>query len=155
MGLFNLYEAKMNNKANIKISLMNENTIYYNNHFHEDGSYRKGSLIKAPNMEIEDIDFRIVNIDNSTYKKKIYFRPNVNIKIGEYIKVKDKDEYYLINEFNSNLLSPYAVVRKCTQILKYKGLSKDIIIPCYIENSSYGSKGELTNVELESDFDSR
>ena len=155
MGLFDLYEAKMENKINVNSSLIADNITYYNNHFHEDESYRQGSLIKSPNMEIEETDFRIVNVDNSTYEKKIYFRPNTNIKIGEYIKVKDKDEYYLVNEFESNLLSPYATARKCTQILKYKGLSNDIIIPCYIENSSYGSKGELTNVEQESDFDSR
>src|SRR5574344_2078732 len=99
MGLFDLYEAKMENKINVNSSLIADNVPYYNTHFHEDESYRQGSLIKAPNMEIEETDFRIVNVDNSTYEKKIYFRPNTNIKIGEYIKVKDKDEYYLVNEF--------------------------------------------------------
>ena len=156
MGYYDTRKRLMqSNGNNLEEVFMNDSVTYYNNHFHENGSYRKGSLITAPNMETTDIDFRIVNIDKSTYQKKIYFRPNTDIKIGSYIKVKDKNEYYLVNEFETNLISPYAIARKCTQLFKYKGLPNDIIIPCYIENSSYGSKGEIVNVEQESDFDSR
>ena len=155
MALFDLYNSKMANLTTIDDSFTSDNVAFYNNHFSEDGSYRQGTLIKAPDMTTEDIDFRVINIDKSSYMKKLYFRPNVSIKIGEYIKVKDKDIYYLVNEFNGDLLSPYATVTQCTQIFKYKGLPSGVIIPCYIQNSSYGSKGEIVNVEQESDFDSR
>ena len=120
------------------------------NGFKNTPAYKLGKLVHDDLTEI-NLDTRVVNIDNSVKEKKIYLLPDTVVKVGEYIKYLDRT--YLVQEFEDNLISPMCKVLLCNAYLNWKGL--DSLVPCYITNSSYGSKGEVHNIEQISDFDAR
>lgn len=120
-----------------------------NDLFTSDPSYRRATLINKKG-EKTDIDTRLVNIDKSTSEKKIYLRPNQVVEEGDYVKIKDR--YYLVKEFEDNLISPCAKGVFCNQRLFIKGQD---YIPCIFTNNSYGAKGEVHTQEYFGDFDSR
>lgn len=110
--------------------------------FKEDPSYRDAEII-FKDFTKNQIDIRLINVDRSTEEKKIMFRPDTIINCGEYIKFKDKagkDIYYIIYEFEENLISPKASCYLCKNILQ---ITKDISFPCYATDSSYGQKGVI------------
>lgn len=125
-----------------------------NNSFTDDPSYRLAEMHNHDLTVETDVDIRLVNIDKSTSEKKIYFRPDKLVKVGNYIKIIKDGTTYIIDEYEDNLLSPCGVGIKCDKTLNWKGLITNPI-PCVITNSSYGSKGETHTNQWTSDFDSR
>lgn len=149
------YEVKKRQLQNIGIdgneATLNNSKLTIINGFRNTPAYKLGKLIDK-NLVETDLDTRIVNIDKTNTGKKIYVLPDIKIEEGSYIKYTDKT--YLIKEFEDNLLSPMCNALLCNQLLNWKGL-KITPISCYITNSSYGSKGEIHNIEQMSDFDAR
>ena len=148
------YEVRKRQLQNIgsneNESMINNSKLTIINGFKNTPAYKLGKLVQNDLAEI-DLDTRIVNIDNSVKEKKIYLLPDTVVKVGEYIKYLDRT--YLVQEFEDNLISPMCKVLLCNASLKWRGLESPI--PCYITNSSYGSKGEVHNIEQISDFDAR
>lgn len=77
---------------------------------------------------------------------------NTDLQRGYYVKFGNKN-FIVISKVDDHYFYKTARIRECEQYLTWKGINKQF--PCFITNSSYGSKGEITNVEQESDFDSR
>lgn len=77
---------------------------------------------------------------------------DTDLQRGYYIKLGDK--YFMVtSKVDDHYYYKTARIRECEHYLTWKGINKQF--PCFITNSSYGSKGEITNIEQESDFDSR
>lgn len=151
MSYLDIYKQELNIMGNnIKKHKRLASEYKMNKYFTQDESYKLGTYIDC-NLEEKEIDTRIVNIDNSTEEKKIYLRPNMVLDKGGYIKYEN--DIYLIREFENNLLSPMCKCIRCNQTLMLKTWDKSL--PCYITNSSYGSKGEIFNNSYVSDFDAR
>lgn len=109
--------------------------VAINRKFSQDPSYKKGKVVKL-DMTVEDIDFRMVNIDKSVSNKKLYFRPDIRLREGDLINCDDK--CYLIDEFEDNLISPYAKATLCNETINSKGFESPQ--PCIVEGESYGVK---------------
>ena len=77
---------------------------------------------------------------------------DTDLQRGYYVKCDNKT-FMVISKVDDHYFYKTARIRECEQYLTWKGIDKEF--PCFITNSSYGSKGEITNVEQESDFDSR
>lgn len=91
---------------------------------------------------------------NTLEERLIMFDKKFSIKRGDYIKYLD-DNYIILPRIDKdNLFFNTGKLTYCNNNLKAKSWG-DVEIPCLIENSSYGSKGELHNNEYISDFDSR
>lgn len=145
-----LWKKKMTSGGHTSTESRDKDTInFYNNVFKSDPSYRKATLVNKKNEKTE-LDVRLVNVDKTVFEKKIYLRPDHTAEEGDYIKIKDK--YYLIKEFEDNLISPCAKGIYCNQLLYIKGQEP---IPCIFTNNSYGAKGEVHTQEYYGDFDSR
>lgn len=115
--------------------------------FKNDPSYKSAILCKL-NLDEEPIDIRLKNVDRTTSEKKILFLPNSKIDIGSFIKFDGK--VFLTKEFEDNSLSPFSKAILCNQTLNWYGLDKPI--PCWCDNSSYGTKGVVdTNLITEYD----
>ena len=77
---------------------------------------------------------------------------DTDLQRGHYVKLGDK--YFMVtSKVDDHYYYKTARIRECEHYLIWKGINKQF--PCFITNSSYGSKGEVTNIEQESDFDSR
>ena len=114
--------------------------------FKESPSYRLATLVDE-NFDETSLDVRMINIDKSVSKKNFHFLPKTEVKVGQYIKTED--DYFLIEEFECNTLSPYAKTTLCNQVLK---LVDGTTIPCIAEDESSGVKIVGTNdVILEAD----
>lgn len=151
MTYLDLYKKQLQNMGgNIKKHRRLNSEFKMNKYFDMDESYHLGTYIDN-NLGEKEIDTRIVNVDNSVDEKKIYLRPNTVLNKGSYIKYEE--DIYLIREFEKNLLSPMCKCIRCNQEIMLKGWDKPL--PCYITNSSYGSKGEVFNNEYLGDFDAR
>lgn len=136
MSYFEIWKKKQ--KANgVKDSneMLSTSKQDINDYFYDDPSYKKGKVIKL-DMTVEDIDFRMVNIDKSVSNKKLYFRPDVRLNEGDLINYDDK--CYLIDEFEDNLISPYAKATLCNETINSKGFESPQ--PCIVEGESYGVK---------------
>ena len=134
----------------VQETIVKDSKLRIVNGFKNTPAYKLGKLVHDDLTEI-NLDTRVVNIDNSVKEKKIYLLPDTVVKVGEYIKYLDRT--YLVQEFEDNLISPMCKVLLCNAYLNWKGLES--LVPCYITNSSYGSKGEVHNIEQISDFDAR
>ena len=96
----------------------------------------------------------------ATSEKEEYVQtyPNL-IKSGDNLKFKyrsDDDYNYALITSKIEKKNGYdeGVFLLCNQFVKWKGLSIEPI-PCWLNNSSYGSKGEVHNIVQISDFDAR
>jgi hypothetical protein len=115
--------------------------------------------LEGHDIEINDIPTRgvIYNHLNDMSEKledrALNVRLDTDIKTGYY--VKNEDDYYLVmTGIDNHYYYKNCKIRRCNQKLIWKGL-KAAFIPCYITNSSYGSKGEIHNITQISDFDAR
>ena len=112
--------------------------------------HHEGILIKSDFTE-EVIDIKMTNNNSKPEVKHMYYSPINRVHCGDYILIDGL--YYLVQDIQNNLDLPYCVAIECNQKLTAKVWDREI--PCRIENSSYGSKGEITNYSQISDFDSR
>jgi hypothetical protein len=116
--------------------------------------------IEGKDIKIEDVSTRgiITNSLNDMATDKEDRGLNVElttaIKKGDYV-VYDNDNYIVLSDIDDHYFYKGTRIRKCEQYLKSSIWGSSFIIPCILENSSYGSKGEVANVEQTSDFDSR
>ena len=101
----------------------------------------RGIIYNHLNDMSENLEDRALNVRIDTLIKK-----------GDYVRNENED-YLVITDIDNHYYYKNCKIRKCNQQLTWKGINK--IIPCYITNSSYGSKGELHNIEQISDFDAR
>lgn len=140
MGLFDLYNKKMTIVGDsYSKQILEENKEFYNQEFKNDPSYRLAT-INHPTFENQEIDIRLANKSNTVLEKRIHFRPDVELPVGTLITV-NPTEQYIIMEYESNQVSPFANVYKCNQFLNRHGW--DAPEPCYSTNSSYGDKGVI------------
>ena len=139
MDYLNVWKKKMQSQGNTETEArLNNSKEFFIRNFKSDPSYKKAILGKLDLTE-EPIDIRIKNIDKSTSEKRIIFLPNSQIEIGSYVKVADKT--YLVKEFEDNSTAPYSKALLCNQTLNWLGLDEPI--PCWCDNSSYGTKGVI------------
>ena len=115
--------------------------------------------LEGHDIEINDIPTRgiIYNHLNDMSEKledrALNVRLDTDIKTGYY--VKNEGDYYLVmTGIDNHYYYKNCKIRRCNQKLTWKGLIVSPI-PCYITNSSYGSKGEVHNITQISDFDAR
>ena len=145
MSYFDAYKKRLK-KANISEALDDDSATYAILEFKNNPSYKEAVIWDCDLGEIP-IGIRMVNVDKSVFDKKFYFLPNTAIKIGAYIKVQD--EFFLVTEFENNLISPYAKVTYCNQKIVFPNGS---FLPCIAEGESYGVKMSATNeILLETD----
>ena len=95
---------------------------------------------------------------NSYLQQVLQTYPN-NIKCGDYVRFKmtendNLNNYIIKSKIEQKQNYEQGVFIRCNNNLKAKSWG-DVEIPCVMQNSSYGSKGELHNNEYMSDFDSR
>lgn len=114
--------------------------------------YHCGKLVKANGTEIP-FDCKMELNMNKVSEKKLYHSPSSDVTEGDYYYNDVDNEVYLIKSVERNLEFPFANAILCNQELNCKQWDKPI--PCYIYNNSYGSKGEIFNIEQISDMDSR
>lgn len=86
-------------------------------------------------------------------ERMLEFDKRFDICKGSYIEYNDENYLIYTHVDKDNLIFNDAMMIMCNQSLIWKGLISSI--PCYITNSSYGSKGEVHNIEQISDFDAR
>lgn len=145
MSYFDAYKKRLK-KANISEALDDDSATYATLEFKNNPSYKE-AVIWDCDLGETPIGIRMVNVDKSVFDKKFYFLPNTAIKIGAYIKVQD--EFFLVTEFENNLISPYAKVTYCNQKIVFPNGS---FLPCIAEGESYGVKMSATNeILLETD----
>ena len=136
----------------------------------------KANVITKFSVMVNTVDAKDIYINNSTTSVKaviddrkkqgatsdreeyIQTYPNL-IKSGDNVKFKyrsdDIDNYALItSDIEKKNGYDEGVFLLCNQFITWKGLSV-LPIPCWLNNSSYGSKGEVHNIEQISDFDAR
>ena len=107
--------------------------------FKQSPSYKEAYLLDE-NLDETPLDIRIVNIDRTVFEKRFHLLPNTVVQIGQYIKVEE--EYFIIREVENNLVSPYATVKYCNQVIKFPN---GVTLPCVAEGESYGVKMTATN----------
>lgn len=141
MSYINTYKKRIMLNGSTELeTITNDSKHFINSEFKNDPSYKLAILQKC-NFEKCEIDIRVVNIDNSTSKKKMYLRPDFKIDKGDYVTYDSR--IFMVEEFEENLLSPCAKVTTCNQTLNCKGQSKPI--PCIADNTAYGVKGVQDN----------
>ena len=145
MGYFDAYKKRL--KAETMIRAMELDAAdNITREFKESPSYRLVTLVDE-NFNETPLDARMINVDKSVSKKNFHLLPETEVKVGQYIKIED--DYFLIEEFECNTLSPYAKTTLCNQVLK---LVDGTTIPCIAEDESSGVKIVTTNdVILEAD----
>ena len=115
--------------------------------------------LEGHDIEINDIPTRGIiynhlnDMSENLEDRALNVKLDTDIESGYYVKFEDK-YYLIITGIDSHYYYKNCKIRKCNQSLNYKGLNSNLI-PCYISNSSYGSKGEIHNIEQISDFDAR
>lgn len=145
MGYFDAYKKRL--KAETMIQAMElDATDNITREFKESPSYRLVTLVDE-NFNETPLDTRMINVDKSVSKKNFHLLPETEVKVGQYIKTED--DYFLIEEFERNTLSPYTKTTLCNQVLK---LVDGTTIPCIAEDESSSVKIVGTNdVILEAD----
>ena len=145
MSYFDAYKKRLkvdNISDSFKLDTI-DNTI---REFKNNPSYKSAILIDY-NLDEIPIDIRIVNEDKSPSYKRFHFLPETEVNIGSYIKFDDK--YYLVKEYEYNIISPFAKVVFCNQIINFADGNS---LPCVAEGESYGVKMTATNdILLETD----
>lgn len=156
MSYLDDYSTRINSPKGDYSSRVEKKTIdFMNKHFKETPAYREATITKLDETQ-EQLDIREVNVSKSAEDKKLYVRPNTKVEVGSYIAFENKFKdtmIYMVTEFQENLLSPCAISEYCNQIVRWKGFEKGI--PAIFTDSSYGSKGKITNILQFPDFDSR
>lgn len=156
MSYLDDYSTRINSPKGDYSSRVEKKTIdFMNKHFKETPAYREATITKLDETQ-EQLDIREVNVSKSAEDKKLYVRPNTKVEVGSYITFENKFKdtmIYMVTEFQENLLSPCAVSEYCNQTVRWKGFEKGI--PAIFTDSSYGSKGRITNILQFPDFDSR
>lgn len=136
MSYFEIYKKKLNNSGGSECkSFENSGKDYIIRHFKDDPSYKLATLTDD-DLNEGDIDIRVANVDKTSEEKRFVFLPDTIIKQGSYISYEKRN--FIIEEVETNSISPVAKARLCNQTLKWKGLEKTI--PCFITNDAYGSK---------------
>ena len=145
MSYFDAYKKRLkvdNISDSFKLDTI-DNTI---REFKNNPSYKSATLIDY-NLDETPIDIRIVNEDKSPSYKRFHFLPETEVNIGSYIKFDDK--CYLVKEYEYNIISPFAKVVSCNQIINFADGNS---LPCVAEGESYGVKMSATNnILLETD----
>ena len=145
MSYFDAYKKRLkvdNISDSFKLDTI-DNTI---REFKNNPSYKSAILIDY-NLDEIPIDIRIVNEDKSPSYKRFHFLPETEVNIGSYIKFDDK--YYLVKEYEYNIMSPFAKVVFCNQTINF---ADGTSLPCTAEGESYGVKMPATNdILLETD----
>ena len=145
MSYFDAYKKRLkvdNISDSFKLDTI-DNTI---REFKNNPSYKSAILIDY-NLDEIPIDIRIVNEDKSPSYKRFHFLPETEVNIGSYIKFDDK--YYLVKEYEYNIISPFAKVVFCNQSINF---ADGTSLPCTAEGESYGVKMTATNdILLETD----
>ena len=145
MSYFDAYKKRLkvdNISDSFKLDTI-DNTI---REFKNNPSYKSATLIDY-NLDETPIDIRIVNEDKSPSYKRFHFLPETEVNIGSYIKFDDK--YYLVKEYEYNIISPFAKVVFCNQSINF---ADGTSLPCTAEGESYGVKMTATNdILLETD----
>ena len=145
MSYFDAYKKRLkvdNISDSFKLDTI-DNTI---REFKNNPSYKSATLIDY-NLDETPIDIRIVNEDKSPSYKRFHFLPETEVNIGSYIKFDDK--YYLVKEYEYNIMSPFAKVVFCNQTINF---ADGTSLPCTAEGESYGVKMTATNdILLETD----
>lgn len=135
MSYINTYKKRIMLNGSTELeTITNDSKHFINSEFKNDPSYKLAILQKC-NFEKCEIDIRVVNIDNSTSKKKMYLRPDFRMDKGDYVTYDSR--IFMVEEFEENLLSPCAKVTTCNQTLNCKGQSKPI--PCVVDNTVHGT----------------
>ena len=114
----------------------------------------EGHDIEINNIPTRGIIYNHLNdMSENLEDRALNVKLDTDIKTGHY--VKNEGEYYLVmTGIDNHYYYKNCKIRRCNQKLNWKGLIISSI-PCYITNSSYGSKGEVHNIEQISDFDAR
>ena len=145
MSYFDAYKKRLkvdNLGDSFKLDTI-DNTI---REFKNNPSYKSAILIDY-NLDEIPIDIRIVNEDKSPNYKRFHFLPETKVNVGNYIKFDDK--CYLVKEYEYNIISPFAKVVFCNQIINFADGNS---LPCTAEGESYGVKMTATNnILLETD----
>ena len=145
MSYFDAYKKRLkvdNLGDSFKLDTI-DNTI---REFKNNPSYKSAILIDY-NLDEIPIDIRIVNEDKSPSYKRFHFLPETKVNVGNYIKFDDK--CYLVKEYEYNIISPFAKVVSCNQIINFADGNS---LPCVAEGESYGVKMSATNnILLETD----
>ena len=145
MSYFDAYKKRLkvdNLGDSFKLDTI-DNTI---REFKNNPSYKSAILIDY-NLDEIPIDIRIVNEDKSPSYKRFHFLPETEVNVGSYIKFDDK--YYLVKEYEYNIISPFAKVVFCNQTINF---ADGTSLPCTAEGESYGVKMTATNdILLETD----
>ena len=145
MSYFDAYKKRLkvdNLGDSFKLDTI-DNTI---REFKNNPSYKSAILIDY-NLDEIPIDIRIVNEDKSPNYKRFHFLPETKVNVGNYIKFDDK--CYLVKEYEYNIISPFAKVVFCNQIINFADGNS---LPCTAEGESYGVKmTAANNILLETD----
>ena len=165
MGFMDLYKSKVNKRhKNPQYNILTETEKFYDDNFDTAPNYRNGFIShKGLELDKEEIDMRISNIDNVWDAKRIAFRPRKRVMLGSYINyydyiedeldrenAKEEMKIALVFEITNNQLSPYAKCKICNNTFKWKDETGTIHeIPCYLTNSSYGTKGVIDTTYID------
>ena len=145
MSYFDAYKKRLrvdNIGDSFKLDTIDNTTREFKNN----PSYKSAILVDY-NLHETPIDIRIVNEDKSPNAKRFHFLPEVEVNVGSYIKFDDK--YYLVKEYEYNIISPFAKVVFCNQTINF---ADGTSLPCTAEGESYGVKMTATNdILLETD----
>ena len=145
MSYFDAYKKRLrvdNIGDSFKLDTIDNTTREFKNN----PSYKSAILVDY-NLDETPIDIRIVNEDKSPSYKRFHFLPETEVNIGSYIKFDDK--YYLVKEYEYNIMSPFAKVVFCNQTINF---ADGTSLPCTAEGESYGVKMTATNdILLETD----
>lgn len=139
---------------------------YLNNEKINDINVRKGKKIfkkqlkglEGKNISINGIESRGIiynhlndmNTDNEDRGLNVPL--DTEIKWGEYVYIEGVP-FIVMSDIDNHYYYKGCRVRKCSRTIMLKGWDKPL--PCYITNSSYGSKGEVFNNKYLGDFDAR
>lgn len=140
MSYFDVYKSRLTTRTgNLEDPILQRSKGYIARHFNEHPAYKK-ALLTRPTLKTEEIDVRIINIDKTSSKKKIYLLPDMVVELGSYISFEDK--VFIVTDFEYNIITPFCNATLCNQSLT---IDKEVSIPCYVTNDSYGSKTTATS----------
>lgn len=101
--------------------------------FHQAMGYVEATLNQSEPIEV------ILESTTNTLVMKGMFRHQSSIKSGDYISFRDQT--WIIRGVNRHLMSPQAELYFCNQVLNFRNVPEGI--PCYVNNTTYGSKGTV------------
>lgn len=89
---------------------------------------------------------------NDLEERIMYFDKFYSIKRGDYVEYNGDTYLTTSKRDKDNPVFDTIKMTWCNQVLTLEGMPSQ---PCFMKNSSYGSKGIVTNNQYSSDFDSR